>query len=132
MSYIDPKEQEQMFQSALEHWKENKDKKSWDAMYMRAYECCKAIIKKRAYGINIPDLESKALDAASYVMDLINRGSYPGKLSSMCYLHVSKFMYSEKIKRAEREVQLSVFQEGQLEEEREFDDEEYYDLRYCE
>lgn len=114
MDYIDPKVQETMFQSALTHWKDYKDKKSWDDMFMRAYECCKAIIKKRAYGICIPELESKALDAATYCMDLINRGNYPAKLSSMCYLHCSKFMYNEKLKRAEREVQLSALQDYQL------------------
>lgn len=121
-NYIDPKEQEVMFQSALTHWKINKDKKSWDDMFMRAYECCKAIIKKRAYGIQIPELEGKALDAATYCMDLINRGNYPAKLSSMCYLHCSKFMYSDKLKRSEREVQLSALQDYQLGIEENYDD----------
>lgn len=117
MKYIDPKEQEQMFQDALSHWKQYKDKVSWDKMFYRVYECCLALAKKKAYGINIPELESKAMDAACYAMDLINRGNYPSKLSAMCYLHVNKFLYSERNKRAEREVQLSVLLENVLESE---------------
>lgn len=115
MTFADPKVQEAEFQNALSKWKQFHDKASWDKMFYRVYECCKALAKKRAYGIVIPELESKALDAATYCMDLIKRGKYPEKLSSMCYLHVQKFLYSEKTKRAEREIQLSALQDYQLE-----------------
>ena len=122
---IDPKIQEQMFQEALSHWVEHKDKQSWDMMYIRAIECCLAISKKKCNGINNMHLEERALDAASYIMDLIKRGNRPNKLSSVAYLQVNKFLYSNKAKQQDRELQLSVVQENYESLEGEYNDDDW-------
>ena len=107
-----------MFKDALVHWVEYKDKESWDKIFIRVYECCIAICKSKAYGINIPRLDEKALDAATYVCDLINRGNRPsGKLVTFCALQCNKFLYDEKLQHSEREVQLSAIEDDRFIEE---------------
>ena len=111
---VTPAEQESLFQQHLLHWKEYADKSSWDGMWLRVYECCKAIAKSKCNGINNQHLEERALDGATYVMDLISRGNYPAKLSSVCYLQTMKFLYGNREKQADRELQLSVIQENYI------------------
>ena len=53
-------ENECLFQEALNGWVQNHDKEFSDKMWFCIYECCKNMMKSKANGIIVPDLESKA------------------------------------------------------------------------
>ena len=110
-----PSEQEIEFQAYYRHWKRHKDKLSWNGMWKRVYECCLALCKARCVGIYNPHLLERALDAATYCIDLINRGSHPAKLSSFCGLQVNKYLYDKKAQITDRELQLDLVKEKYIE-----------------
>lgn len=81
-----PKEQEREFQDVMNHWVEYKDKKSWDLMFLRVYEACKAL-SKRILKVSLDDMvfHDRLMDAVLKVMGNIENGVRPNKLSSYCY-----------------------------------------------
>lgn len=84
LSPKDPKEQEQMFQQAMAHWSEFHDQESYNEMWARVQEACKALALKIAPGK--PHIIERSLDAAIVVMQgIVERGLRPRKLSSYCY-----------------------------------------------
>lgn len=80
------KEQEREFQEAMSHWIEYNDKKSWDLMFLRVYEACKALSKKMLK-VSLDDMvfHDRLMDAVLTVMENIKNGTRPNKLSSYCY-----------------------------------------------
>ena len=72
-----------------------------------------SLCKKKANGIKIPDLESKALDATIYSMDLIKRGKGPARKLDSLYAwlnnQVIAELYNAKLQTVERELSLDIF-----------------------
>lgn len=90
-------ENECLFQEALNSWVQNHNKKFSDIMWFCIYKCCKNMMKSKANGIIVPDLESKAMDATIKIMDkILNHDVRPKKLSSYCYLWCIGELYSKK------------------------------------
>ena len=84
MSQLSPKEQEARFQQAMAHWSEFHDQESYNEMWARVQEACKALALKIAPGK--PRIIERSLDAAIVVMQgIVERGLRPRKLSSYCY-----------------------------------------------
>ena len=106
------KEKEE-FYNLLVHWLEHKDKASWDRMFIIINDICISLMKKKANGIVLPDLESKALDAAIYSMDLIRRGKYPDIEKKFLYgwlnSQIIGTLYSQKQQRIDREISLEQY-----------------------
>jgi len=101
--HLSPEEQEELFQEAMSKWDRTKNKKAWDEMWFRVYECCKAIAIKKAPGK--PLLEERSMDAACLVMDRIERlGARPEKLSSYCYWPVVASIQGPKAKKEDQEL----------------------------
>lgn len=104
---LTPKEQESIFQSALKDWIQSNSKPSWDIMFLRVYECCKAIALTKAPGK--PFLEDRAMDATITIMDRIRRGARPSLLSSYCYWPLIGAIQGEKAKREDRELSYDAY-----------------------
>ena len=87
---------EAFFQEAYNDWNINKDKASYDKMWLSVQFACgniaKSIYTKRNIIIPDEDLEEIILDSTIYVMKFINKGVHPDKLSSYCYLRVRRFI----------------------------------------
>lgn len=95
-------EQERIFQEALCSWELTRDKKYWDIMWFRVYECCRSIALRIAPGK--PLIEERALDAAIKIMDRIERlKRHPAKLSAYCYLPTLGELQGPKAVREDRE-----------------------------
>lgn len=81
---MSPREQEEAFQKAMAHWSEFHDQESYNEMWFRVQEACKALALKIAPGK--PRILERSLDAAIVVMQgIVERGLRPRKLSSYCY-----------------------------------------------
>lgn len=103
MKYSNTKEQESLFQEAINEWDNTKSKDAWNRMWVRVYECCKAIAIKKAPGK--PLLEERAMDATILVMDRIERlRVHPEKLSSYCYWPVIASIQGPKAKKEDQEL----------------------------
>lgn len=90
-------EREIEFQDAMKNWVETKSKKYWDMMFLRILDACTNILKSKAVGIHIRDLEEVALDSTLYCMHLIkDNGVRPEKLSSFCYLPCIRYLHPAK------------------------------------
>lgn len=101
--YLNPEEQEKLFQEAMKEWDSTNSKDAWDRMWLRVYECCKAIAIKKAPGK--PLLEERAMNATILVMDRINRlKARPEKLSSYCYWPVIASIQGPKAKKEDQEL----------------------------
>lgn len=91
----------------------NKSKAIWDKMFLLLRDISLSLCKKKANGIRIPDLESKALDATIYSMDLIRRGKGPARKLNSLYAwlnnQVIAELYDMKLQNIEREISLDVF-----------------------
>ena len=99
-------ENESRFQKAWDrYWHQETtkagQKKQWDIMFLCVQFACENMAKSKAYGIRIVDLEGKALDATVKIMQKINEGLRPDKLSSYCYLWVIGELWSKKHRRWE-------------------------------
>lgn len=92
---------------------DNGNKEIWDKMFLILRDIAISLCKKKANGIKIPDLESKALDAAIYSMDLIKRGKGPERKLNSLYAwlnsQVIAELYNAKLQNIEREISLDVF-----------------------
>lgn len=76
---------------------EKGQKKQWDIMFNCVYFCCCNLGKTKAYGLKVPDLESKCLDAAIKVMSVIKEGRRPSLgLGAFCYLYVIGELWKHK------------------------------------
>ena len=108
-------EREEEFQTALKEWTETRSKNSWDVMFFHILDCCTNILKKKAVGIRLKELDETALEAALYCMHLIrDNGARPEKLSSWCYLPVKRYLYSERKKLADKMIMFSDIQNEEL------------------
>lgn len=91
----------------------NRSKEVWDRMFLILGDIALSLAKKKANGIKIPDLESKALDATIYSMDLIKRGKGPARKLDSLYAwlnnQVIAELYNAKLQIAERELSLDIF-----------------------
>ncbi len=91
----------------------NRNKEIWDKMFLILRDISISLCKKKANGIKIPDLESKALDATIYSMDLIKRGKGPERKLNSLYAwlnsQVIAELYNAKLQNIEREISLDVF-----------------------
>lgn len=91
---------EARFQEAYNDWSTNKDKASYDKMWLSVQFACgniaKSIYTKRNIIVSDEDLEEIILDSTMYVMKFINKGVHPDKLSSYCYLRVRRFIDEPK------------------------------------
>lgn len=99
-------ENESRFQKAWDNYwhqetTETGQKKQWDIMFLCVQFACENMAKSKAYGIRIDDLEGKVLDAACKIMNKINEGVRPDKLSSYCYLWVIGELWSKRHRRWE-------------------------------
>ena len=98
--------EEKDFQDTYDIWVNNEDpvikKKAWDHMWILVNNACDACCKSKAYGIHIPDLEAKSLDACCKVMIKIQNGVRPEKISSYVYLWCIGELYSAKHRRWEQ------------------------------
>lgn len=108
MKKDDPRvlENESRFQQAWDnYWHQETtkagQKKQWDIMFLCVQFACENMAKSKAYGIRIVDLEGKVLDATVKIMQKINEGLRPDKLSSYCYLWVIGELWSKKHRRWE-------------------------------
>lgn len=99
---LSPQVQEQMFQDAMREWVDTSSKQSWDSMFTRVYEFCKAMALTKAPGK--PFLEDRAMDATITIMDRIRRGARPNRLSSYCYWPLIGAIQGDKAKREDREL----------------------------
>lgn len=91
----------------------NRSKEVWDRMFLILRDISISLCKKKANGIKIPDLESKALDATIYSMDLIKRGKGPARKLDSLYAwlnnQVIAELYNAKLQTVERELSLDIF-----------------------
>lgn len=91
----------------------NRSKEVWDRMFLILRDIAISLCKKKANGIKIPDLESKALDATIYSMDLIRRGKGPARRLNSLYAwlnsQVISELYDAKLQSVERELSLDIF-----------------------
>ena len=92
---------------------DNRNKEIWDKMFLILRDIAISLCKKKANGIKIPDLESKALDATIYSMDLIKRGKGPARKLDSLYAwlnnQVIAELYNAKLQTVERELSLDIF-----------------------
>ena len=95
------------FSSAYKNWilSDKRDSESYKIMFSAIYFACINICKSKAYGIHLPDLESKALDATCNCIEKLKTFSKVEecpKLSSWCYLYCIGQIYNKKYIRWER------------------------------
>lgn len=103
-SSLNPKEAEEVFQEAFKEWETTNSKKAYDIMWIRVYECCRAIALRIAPGK--PLVEERALEAAITIIErMIRLKQHPNKLSSWCYLPVRYALQGNKAIREDREMQ---------------------------
>lgn len=115
-SSLSPVEQEALFQDALKKWEETGDKVFWDRMFMRVWECCRAMAIRLAPGK--PLIDNRAMDAAIIIMDRIKRNkSRPMKLSAFCYWPVQAAIHGPKAIKEDRELQYHEEYEEQTQDE---------------
>lgn len=92
--------EEKDFQDTYDIWINSEDpaikKKAWDRMWILVKNACDACCKTKAYGIRVPDLEAKSLDACINIMQNIENGVHPGKLSSYVYLFCIGQLFKKK------------------------------------
>lgn len=101
-----------MFQQALNHWINNGDKSSWDMMFLRVIEACKACALRIAPGK--PLILERAMDAAITIMKGIKeRGSRPQKLSSFVYWPVRGSLQGRLAQQEDQELQYDPLYEEQ-------------------
>lgn len=102
---LKPADQERLFQEAINDWEISGSKEAWDRMWIRIYECCRALALKIAPGKD--KVEERAMDATVIVMDRIKRlNKHPNKLSSYCYWPVVGALQGPKAKREDMEMNL--------------------------
>lgn len=103
----------EVFYDLLDEYNKSRSKEIWDKMFFILYDIAMSLCKKKAKGIKIPDLESKALDATIYSMDLIKRGKGPSRKLNSLYAwlnnQVIAELYNAKLQTVEREISLDVF-----------------------
>jgi hypothetical protein len=100
------------FFDALERWKTTPNDKDWKFMFNTIYDVSISLCKRKASGLIIRDLESKALDAACLSMDLIKRGLYPKTgFIAWCNFQVIRFLYGGDQKEIDREYSLNELDE---------------------
>lgn len=96
-------EKEIKFQEAMKNWVATNEKKYYDEMWFCVYDCIENIMKSKAFGIRVPCLTDKAMDATCKVMNkILNDGVRPEKLSSYCYLWAIGALYDKKTAKWER------------------------------
>ena len=84
---LTPEEQEDRFQKALEHYRQFKDKKSLDEIWLRVYEACKANASNICKGIYNSTFHDRLMDAVETVMRyIVTEGKNPVSLITYCYL----------------------------------------------
>lgn len=103
-----------LFYDLLDNYNsDNRSKEIWDKMFLILRDIAISLCKKKANGIKIPDLESKALDATIYSMDLIKRGKGPARKLDSLYAwlnnQVIAELYNAKLQTVERELSLDIF-----------------------
>ena len=84
------------------------DKKAWEVMFLCVQLACENICKSKAYGIQVEDLEGKALDAACNCMTKLQTFSTIEecpKLSSWVYLYSVGQLWNAKHRRWEQSAQ---------------------------
>ena len=85
--FLTPKEQEDRFHKALEHYRQFKDKKSLDEIWFRVYEACKANASNICKGICNSTFHDRLMDAVETVMRyIVAEGKDPVSLITYCYL----------------------------------------------
>lgn len=88
------------FQKAQESYWNNKDKKSWDKMFLLIKDCCFNIIGKLTnYVLTIDEQNEKATDITIIIMERLKRGNGEkriGRLSSYCYLDCKAIFKPQK------------------------------------
>lgn len=104
-------EAEKDFQKAWNaYWHQETTKKGqlkqWHKMWNLIYDCCLNIGKSKCNGLHVIDLEGKCMDATCNIMNRIEQGCHPGKLSSYVYLFVIGQVWSVKHIRWERSVNI--------------------------
>lgn len=95
------------FQEALKKYRETGEKKYWDIIYYRIYDCCHNIAAKKMVGVKIdPDIfEDRVMDATLYCLKRVKQGLNPGKLSAYTYLCVIGRLYSDRAKFEDRNIE---------------------------
>lgn len=92
------------FFDAMKKWEITKDDAAWNTMWTIISDISLSLCKKKAYGLVIRDLESKAIDAATLSMDLIKRGKGPKVgLIVWCGYQVTRVLYGRDQKEIDRE-----------------------------
>ena len=95
------------FYSAQEDWAKSQNKKAWDTMFFIVFDIALSWCKKKASGVNIPNLVEKAKDAAILSMDLIKRNKGPNPqldaLITWVSYQVTKVLYDQKLQMIEHE-----------------------------
>ena len=110
-----PSLQEKQFQDAYDKWEASNytDKRSWDIMFIRVNEACRAIASTFCVGIYNPMFEERVMDATLYFMNRIKKEHIrPAKLSSWCYLGVKGHLYGAKQVREDRELSFDALKEN--------------------
>jgi hypothetical protein len=108
-----PKECEAKFQLELANYRQTGNPKSCEWVWICVQECCSNTIKSKAKGLVIPDFDGKVTDSVIKVMEKIQNGTNPQKLSSFCYLYVIGVIYNRKLQKEERNFSLEQWQEYQ-------------------
>ena len=101
------KERNRQFEDSLNEWKQTGSTKAWDTMWIRVYDFCLNYSKKKCQGIYNPHLEERAMDATIDYMYLIKRGVNIMPMTTGCHYTVVKALYNDRVKKADRELQLS-------------------------
>jgi hypothetical protein len=108
-----PKECEAKFQVELANYRQTGNSKSWENIWICVQECCSNTIKSKAKGLVIPDFDGKVTDSVIKVMEKIQSGTDPKRLSSFCYLYVIGVIYNRKLQKEERNFSYEQWQEYQ-------------------
>ena len=111
LSRKEVKERTQLFWDCLERYNVSGDKKSWDTMFQIVIDLCTNISKSMCCGCYNPWFYDRSMDAAVYCMQLLKRGQGPEYLYTWCRYSVLRSLYADKVKREDRNVQLSVYKE---------------------
>lgn len=101
-----PKECEAKFQEELAKYRADGNSKSWECIWLCVQECCSNTIKSKVKGLVIPDFDGKVTDSVIKVMEKIQNGTDPKRLSSFCYLYVIGVIYNRKLQKEERNFSL--------------------------
>lgn len=117
-------EQEEQFQSALKHYRLYNDKRSYDIMFIRVYEACKANAKK-LLKVSLDDMlfHDRLMRAVDICMTYITKEHYnkkrervppcdPIKLITFCYLPTLGAFFGPKAIKEDTELSYEVFVEN--------------------